>query len=80
MKLHMLGWGDAFGNGGRNQSGYLVEAADRLFLMDCGPTTLLAMKGQTLIHDGWMSFFSHLMAITLAVCRFLHQLSMRESS
>ena len=44
MKLHILGCGDAFGNGGRNQSGYLVEAADRLFLMDCGPTSLLAMK------------------------------------
>ena len=44
MKLHILGCGDAFGNGGRNQSGYLVEAADRLFLMDCGPTALLAMK------------------------------------
>jgi len=44
MKLHVLGGGDAFGSGGRNQSGYLVEAADRLFLLDCGPTTLLAMK------------------------------------
>ncbi|MGB7950078.1 MAG: MBL fold metallo-hydrolase [Candidatus Binatia bacterium] len=44
MKLHIIGCGDAFGNGGRNQSGYLVEAADRLFLMDCGPTTLLGMK------------------------------------
>ena len=44
MKLHILGCGDAFGSGGRNQSGYLVEAVDRLFLMDCGPTTLLAMK------------------------------------
>lgn len=44
MKLHILGCGDAFGNGGRNQSGYLVEASDRLFLMDCGATTLLAMK------------------------------------
>ena len=44
MKLHILGCGDAFGNGGRNQSGYLVEASDRLFLMDCGSTTLLAMK------------------------------------
>lgn len=44
MKLHILGCGDAFGSGGRNQSGYLVEAADKLFLLDCGPTTLLAMK------------------------------------
>jgi len=44
MRVHILGCGDAFGSGGRNQSGYLVEAADRLFLLDCGPTTLLAMK------------------------------------
>lgn len=44
MRLHILGCGDAFGSGGRNQSGYLIEAADRLFLLDCGPTTLPAMK------------------------------------
>ncbi len=44
MKLHILGCGDAFGSGGRNQSGYLFQASDRLFLLDCGPTTLLAMK------------------------------------
>lgn len=44
MKLHILGCGDAFGSGGRHQSGYLVEASDRLFLLDCGATTLLAMK------------------------------------
>jgi len=44
MRLHILGCGDAFGSGGRNQSGYLVEASNRLFLLDCGPTTLLAMK------------------------------------
>ncbi len=44
MKLHILGCGDAFGSGGRNQSAYLFEADDRLFLLDCGPTTLLAMK------------------------------------
>src|SRR5574341_2635989 len=44
MKLHILGCGDAFGSGGQNQSGYLFEAADRAFLLDCGPTSLLAMK------------------------------------
>jgi ribonuclease BN (tRNA processing enzyme) len=44
MKLHILGCGDAFGSGGRNQSGYLIEAGQRLFLLDCGPTSLLAMK------------------------------------
>src|SRR5438874_12727971 len=44
MKVHILGCGDAFGSGGRNQSGYLVEADQRFFLLDCGPTTLLSMK------------------------------------
>jgi len=44
MNLHILGCGDAFGSGGRHQSSYLVEASDRLFLLDCGPTALLAMK------------------------------------
>ncbi|MBI2985233.1 MAG: MBL fold metallo-hydrolase [Deltaproteobacteria bacterium] len=44
MKLHILGCGDAFGSGGRNNSGYLVEAGDRIFLLDCGPATLPAMK------------------------------------
>ena len=44
MKLYMLGCGDAFGSGGRNQSGYLIEADQHLFLLDCGPTTLPAMK------------------------------------
>jgi len=44
MRLHILGCGDAFGSGGRQQSAYLVETSDRLFLLDCGPTALLAMK------------------------------------
>ncbi len=44
MKLHILGCGDAFGSGGRNQSSYLVETRDRLFLLDCGPTAMLALK------------------------------------
>lgn len=44
MKLHVLGCGDAFGSGGRNHSGYLVESGERIFLLDCGPTTLSAMK------------------------------------
>lgn len=44
MKLHVLGCGDAFGSGGRNQSAYLVDAGDRLFLLDCGPSALLALK------------------------------------
>jgi len=44
MKLHILGCGDAFGSGGRSQSAYLIEADERLFLLDCGPAALFAMK------------------------------------
>jgi ribonuclease BN (tRNA processing enzyme) len=44
MKLRVLGCGDAFGSGGRNQSGYLVEHNERFVLLDCGPTSLMAMK------------------------------------
>jgi ribonuclease BN (tRNA processing enzyme) len=44
VKLQILGCGDAFGSGGRNHSGYLLEIERRLLLLDCGPTTLLAMK------------------------------------
>lgn len=61
MKIHILGCGDAFGNGGRNQSGYLVEASDRLFLLDCGPTSLLAMKKLGFDSDRLdLIFISHL--------------------
>ena len=44
MRVTVLGAGDAFCNGGRRHSGYLVEAADACFLLDCGTTTLLALK------------------------------------
>jgi len=44
MKLQILGCGDAFGSGGRNQSAYLFDADDRCFLLDCGATTLPALK------------------------------------
>ncbi len=44
MKLHILGCGDAFGSGGRNFSAYLLQSGERLFLLDCGPTTLPALK------------------------------------
>jgi len=44
MRITVLGAGDAFCNGGRRQSGYLVETEDTGFLLDCGTTTLLALK------------------------------------
>ena len=44
MRVTVLGAGDAFCNGGRRHSGYLVETAEAGFLLDCGTTTLLALK------------------------------------
>jgi len=44
MRITVLGAGDAFFNGSRRHSGYLVEVAGTRFLLDCGTTTLLALK------------------------------------
>src|SRR5262245_10187867 len=44
MRITVLGAGDAFCNGGRRQSGYFVESATSSFLLDCGATTLFALK------------------------------------
>jgi ribonuclease BN (tRNA processing enzyme) len=44
VRVHFLGAGDAFSAGGRHQAGYLVQAAATNFLLDCGATTLTAMK------------------------------------
>ena len=44
MRVTVLGAGDAFCSGGRRHSAYLVEAPDACFLLDCGATTLLALK------------------------------------
>ena len=44
MMLRVLGSGDPFGSGGRNQSAYLVEAGSRRILLDCGPATVASLK------------------------------------
>jgi len=44
MHITVLGAGDAFCNGGRRHSGYLVETGQVSFLLDCGATSLLALK------------------------------------
>lgn len=43
-KLTLIGCGDAFGAGGRMNSCYFVEHAGAPFLLDCGVTSLVAMK------------------------------------
>jgi ribonuclease BN (tRNA processing enzyme) len=40
----VLGSGDAYGSGGRLHSAYLVQAPERIILLDCGPTILQALK------------------------------------
>lgn len=44
MRVTVLGAGDAFCNGGRRHSSYLIETDTTSFLLDCGVTTLLALK------------------------------------
>jgi ribonuclease BN (tRNA processing enzyme) len=51
MRITVLGAGDAFSSGARRQSGYFVEAGNTGFLLDCGTTTLLALKTARIAAD-----------------------------
>ncbi len=44
LRLSFLGTGDAFSAAGRHQAGYLVQGGGTSFLLDCGSSTLTAMK------------------------------------
>ena len=44
VRLTVLGCGDAFGSGGRYQTCFYVECASATFLIDCGASSLIAMK------------------------------------
>ena len=44
MKLQFLGSGDAFGSGGRFNTCILVEAPPEGFLIDCGASSMIAMR------------------------------------
>jgi ribonuclease BN (tRNA processing enzyme) len=44
MKLRVLGCGDAFGSGGRFNTCFLVESAGTRFLIDCGASSMIAMR------------------------------------
>jgi ribonuclease BN (tRNA processing enzyme) len=44
LRLTFLGSGDAFGSGGRLQTCMLVESEDRRWLVDCGATSLVALR------------------------------------
>ena len=42
--LRVLGSGDPFGSGGRNQSAYLLEGAGTRILLDCGAAAVASLK------------------------------------
>ena len=44
LRVHVLGSGDAFGSGGRFQTCLLVEGARGRLIVDCGATSLVAMR------------------------------------
>jgi ribonuclease BN (tRNA processing enzyme) len=48
MRVTFVGSGDAFGSGGRFNTCFHVEASCTKFLIDCGATSLVAMKRQNI--------------------------------
>ena len=44
MKVRFLGSGDAFGSGGRFQTCILLESSATRLLVDCGASSLIAMR------------------------------------
>jgi len=61
VSLTFIGCGDAFGSGGRFNTCFLLEGEKSKALIDCGPTTLTAMKQRGLKpNDIDVIFLSHL--------------------
>ena len=50
MKLTILGSGDAFGSGGRFNTCFWLETAKATLLVDCGASSLVALKARCLDH------------------------------
>jgi ribonuclease BN (tRNA processing enzyme) len=46
MRLTIVGSGDAFGSGGRFNTCFMVEALERKLLLDCGASSLVALKAR----------------------------------
>ncbi len=44
MRVRFLGCGDAFGSGGRFNTCFLVSGEERRFLIDCGASSMIAMR------------------------------------
>src|SRR6478609_4464697 len=50
MRLIIVGCGDAFGSGGRFNTCFWLETAKATLLVDCGSSSLVALKGRGLDH------------------------------
>jgi ribonuclease BN (tRNA processing enzyme) len=48
MRLTVIGSGDAFGSGGRFNTCFLVEGGGRTILLDCGASSLVALKARNI--------------------------------
>ena len=46
MRLTIIGSGDAFGSGGRFNTCFMIEAGERRVLLDCGASSLVALKAR----------------------------------
>jgi ribonuclease BN (tRNA processing enzyme) len=46
MRLTIIGSGDAFGSGGRFNTCFLLETAKGTLLVDCGASSLVALKAR----------------------------------
>lgn len=51
MELTVLGCGDAFGNGGRNNTAFLLSQENERLLIDCGASTLIRLKQEGVLLD-----------------------------
>ena len=51
MRLTVVGSGDAFGSGGRFNTCFQVESANAVLLIDCGASSLVALKARGLDPD-----------------------------
>ena len=50
MRLTIVGSGDAFGSGGRFNTCFHIESGKRTLLVDCGASSLVALKARGLDH------------------------------
>lgn len=61
VEIHFLGSGDAFGSGGQLQTCFLVNTAQDCFILDCGASSLTALKAARISpNDITKIFITHL--------------------